>query len=226
MPTTPEGGRVTAITPQRRTPDRLNIFLDGAYAFSLSTALVADEGLAPQQELSAAGVAALLAADTFSKATDAAIRLLAVRPRSERELRDRLRRKEYTPDAIAAALEKVRGWGYLDDIEFARFWVAQREAHRPRGQRLLRYELAQKGVDGDVIIATIAEAEIDETAAALALARARLHTYRGLDPVVVRRRLGAFLARRGYGYDVIGPTLGTLLGELYDLNDGLAAGDH
>ncbi|MDQ3043893.1 MAG: recombination regulator RecX [Chloroflexota bacterium] len=221
MAPSPAGGRITAITPQRRTPDRLNIFLDGVYAFSLATALVADEGLAPRQELTAARVATLLAADSVSKATEAALRFLAVRPRSERELRDRLRSKQFTPDEIAAALERVRGWGYLDDIAFARFWVAQRETYRPRGQRLLRHELAQKGVDRDLIVATIAEAEIDEPTAALELARGRLLTYRGLEPHVVRRRLGAFLARRGYGYDVIGPTLEVLLSEGRDTEDRL-----
>lgn len=209
----PAGGRVTDIAPQQHDPDRVNVFLDGAFAFGLGAELVAREGLAVGDELDAARIEALLAADEVGKATAAALRLLARRPRSEREVRDRLRQKGYTSAAIDAAVGRLEGWRYLDDADFARYWVENREANQPRGRRLLEQELRQKGIDREIVRETIEAADVDETGAALELARAKLRSYAGQEPAVVRRRLGAYLARRGYGYDVVRPVLDRLLGE-------------
>lgn len=210
------GGRITRIAPQERDLERVNVFLDGAFAFGLGAELALREGLAVGDELSAARVAALRAADEVGKATNAGLGLLARRPRSEREVRDRLRQKGYGPEAIAAAIAKLEGWRYLDDASFARFWVENREAHKPRGRRLLEQELRHKGVERAVVQETIAAAELDEAGAALELGRVKLRSYAGLEPVVVRRRLGSYLARRGYGFDVVRPVLERLLGEQED----------
>jgi regulatory protein len=212
-PTGPTRGRVTALTPQRHDPERVNVFLDGVFAFGLGLDLALREGVAVGDDLDAPRVAALIAADEAGKATGAALALLARRPRSEREVRDRLRQKGYGPGAIDAAVERLAGWNYLDDAAFARYWVENRAAHKPRGERLLAQELRRKGVDRETVAETIAAAEVDEASAALALARAKRRAYDGLEPAVARRRLGAYLGRRGYGYDVIGPVLDQAFGE-------------
>jgi len=213
------GGRITRIAPQERDLERVNVFLDGAFAFGLGAELALREGLAVGDELSAARVGELRAADEVGKATTAALHVLARRPRSEREVRDRLRQKGYGADAIDAAIEKLEGWRYLDDASFARYWVENREAHKPRGRRLLEQELRHKGVERGLVQETIAAADLDEAGAALALGRAKLRSYAGLEPAVVRRRLGSYLARRGYGFDVVRPVLDRLLGEREDESD-------
>jgi len=209
----PRAGRITALETQARDANRVNVFLDGAFACGLHGELAASEGLAVGDELSAERVAALQAMDDVSKATEAALRLLTVRPRSEREVRDRLRRKGYGAAAIDATIAKLEGWRYLDDAEFARAWVANREANQPRGRRLLEQELRQKGVEREVVRDTIEAADLDEAQTALDLGRAKLRSYASLDPAVARRRLGSYLARRGYGYDIVRPTLDRLFGE-------------
>ena len=209
----PIGGRITALKPQVRDPERLNLFLDGTFAFSLGEQLAGDEGLRVGDDLTPERVAELRSKDQVGKATTAALNLLARRPRSVREVRDRLRQKGYEADTIDAAVAKLEGWRYVDDTEFARYWVENREAHKPRGKRLLEQELRFKGVDRELVRETIAAAEIDEVSAAIELGRTKLRTYASLEPAVAQRRLGAFLARRGYGYDVIKPTLAELFGD-------------
>lgn len=221
----PTGGRITRIAPQERDPERVNVFLDGAFAFGLGAELALREGLAVGDELAAERVAALRAADEVGKATTAALGFLALRPRSEREVRDRLRQKGYGPEAIDAAIAKLEGWRYLDDASFARYWVENRETHKPRGRRLLEQELRHKGVERAVVAETIAAAELDEAGAALELGRAKLRSYAGLEPAVVRRRLGSYLARRGYDFDVVRPVLDRLLGDAEDDSDGAATDD-
>ena len=212
-PPTVRAGRVTALRPTKRDPDRIAVDLDGSFAFALPATLVGDERIEIGDLLDVDRVTALLAADQASRATEAALVFLSYRPRSEKEVRDRLRRGGYEPDAIEHAIGRLHEWRYLDDADFARRWVENRTAHRPRGKRLLQQELRHKGIDGEIARDAIDDADLDETGAAEALARRRLPSYAGDDPAAIRRRLGAYLARRGYGYDVIRIALDRALGE-------------
>lgn len=206
-------GTITAIKRQARNPERVNVFLDGEFAFAVTREQALDAGLTIGRTLASDEVGALRAGDLTRKAIESALRLLAVRPRAEKELRDRLRRKGYDPETIELALERVRGWGYLDDEEFARRWVANRAEHRPRGRRLLEQELRAKGVDRETIASTLDEAGLDETAAAIALAEKSAERLRALDPVVARRRLTGQLARRGFSFEAIAAAVKAALGD-------------
>ena len=215
-PQSVRAGRVTALRPTKRDPDRIAIDLDGSFAFALPATLVADERIDIGEMLDGERVSSLLAADQASRATEAALVFLGYRPRSEKEVRDRLRRGGFEQDAIEHAIARLHEWRYLDDADFARRWVENRTTHRPRGRRLLQQELRHKGIDGEIARDAIDDAELDETGAAEALARRRLPSYAGDEPAAIRRRLGAYLARRGYGYDVIRVALDRALGEADD----------
>jgi regulatory protein len=215
-PQTVRAGRVTALRPTKRDPDRIAVDLDGSFAFALPATLVADERIDVGEMLDGDRVSSLLAADEASRATEAALVFLGYRPRSEKEVRDRLRRGGYEQDAIEHAIARLHEWRYLDDADFARRWVENRTAHRPRGRRLLQQELRHKGIDGEIARDAIDDAELNETGAAEALARRRLPSYAGDEPAAIRRRLSAYLARRGYGYDVIRVALDRALGEADD----------
>ena len=212
-PQTPRAGQITALRPTKRDPDRIAVDLDGSFAFALPAQLVADEQIAVGDTLDADRVNGLLASEQASRATEAALVFLAYRPRSEKEVRDRLRRGGYEQDAIDRAVSRLHEWRYLDDADFARRWVENRTAHRPRGKRLLQQELRNKGIDNETARVVIDDADLDEITAAEALARRRLPSYAGGDPAAIRRRLGAYLARRGYGYDVVRTALDRALGE-------------
>jgi regulatory protein len=212
-------GRITRIAPQERDPDRLNVDLDGTFAFGVSREIAVRERLDVGDELSGERVATILAQDQVGKATDRAVNLLARRPRSVREIRDRLRQKGFESGTIDAAVEKLEGWSYVDDAQFARYWVENRETHKPRGRRLLEQELRTKGVDRETIREAIDEAELDEHASALDVGRAKLRTYSGLDPIVARRKLSSYLARRGYDFGTVRTTVDRLLGEGEDVDE-------
>lgn len=209
----PVAGTITRIAAQTKNPDRVSIYIDGAFAFGLPAIEVANRGLKAGDHLSEADAAALTEVDEESRATDAAVRFIAYRPRSEREVRDRLKKRGYSEDAVNAAVERVRQWGYLDDRSFAEFWVSNRVEHKPRGARLLAQELYSKGVDRQVVDEVLQETELNEERAALDLARQRAPALSGLDRPVQERRLAAYLGRRGFGWDVIRPVLRQVLDE-------------
>jgi regulatory protein len=208
-----EGGTVTDMKSQTRDPERVSIFIDGSFSFGIALEIALAEGVRVGEVLDAERVKALVAKDEVGRATGSALNLLARRPRSSQEVRTRLRQKGFAEPAIDQALERLENWHYVDDADFARYWVENREANRPRGRRLLEQELRHKGVDREIARSAIDAAEPDEFAAALELATGKARSYANLEPQVARRRLAGFLGRRGYGFDVIGPVLQRVFGE-------------
>lgn len=131
--------------------------------------------------------------------------LLRSRPRSESELRSRLRMKGYGPDIADAVMAGLKRDGLIDDAAFARSWVESRMHSNPAGDVVLRYELREKGVDDAVIEATLAEKarKYDEFRVAFNMARERFARLSKLDKRKALKRLYDFLYRRGFPYDLV-----------------------
>ncbi|MCU0606877.1 MAG: recombination regulator RecX [Candidatus Edwardsbacteria bacterium] len=145
----------------------------------------------------------------FPSAREYALRLLAIRPRTVRELRDKLARRGHAPGAVAALLADLSAIGLLDDARFAKMWIEGRAALKPMGQARLRAELSAKGVDRGLVDEALAglRDELDEPAAALKLAQRKARAWRDLAPEARERRISGFLGRRGYSGGVISATL-------------------
>lgn len=196
---------ITGLTAGKGRDRRVNVFLDGRLAFSLSAEVVLKEGLRAGQELSETDRERLAGADNRQKCLNAAYRLLAVRPRSEQEIRQRLQKRGFESDHLEKAIASLKEKGLLDDGAFARFWKDNRQSFRPRSRRLTALELRRKGVDGAAIATAVSEIDEGESAYRAALSRARrLITSDYQD---FRRRLGQYLVRRGFDYDIIQQTV-------------------
>jgi regulatory protein len=202
---------VTAVVrrPRRRLVD---VFVDGELALSVGRELAAERALRPGRTLSPAEIAALAHADARRRAIESALRLLSYRPRSERELRERLARKGFDWRVVRATLARLRELGYLDDAAFARFWTETRQAYRPRSRRLAESELRRRGIGREE--AEAATAEISDEEAAYEAARRRLAALAGLEYARFRERLGGFLTRRGFSYGVARATIDRCWAEL------------
>lgn len=196
-------GIITAISAQKRSQDRVNVYLDGEFAFGL--AAIAAVRLRVGQTLTAADIAALQETDAVEKAKESALHLLGYRPRSQAEIQRHLQKKGYTETTIATVLERLTAVDLLNDETFARYWVEQRETFRPRGQLALRQELQQKGIDPKTIDRVLAD--VDETSAAQQVAQKKAHQLTGLAEADFKRKLGQFLQRRGFPYDIIRATI-------------------
>jgi regulatory protein len=197
--------KVTAIRVGRRQGKRVNVFLDGKFAFSLEAEVAVKEGLQVGQELSESNIEALASSDHFHRCLNAAIQYLSYRPRSEAELRERLHRRGFDGDNVEATIAKLREQGLVDDLAFAQFWKDNRESFRPRSQWLTRLELRRRGVADDIIDEAVAGIDDEDSAYRAALDRA--HSLPLSDYQSFRRRLGEYLKRRGFGYRVINHTV-------------------
>jgi regulatory protein len=198
---------MTKITALRvgRGRQRVNVFLDGKFAFSLEAEVVVKEGLQVGQEVSSKQIEALARSGHFHCCFNAAVHYFSYRPRSESELRERLQRRGFDGDSIEAVIAKLKEQGLVSDIVFAQFWKDNRESFSPRSQWLTRLELRRKGVTTDIIDQVVDEVDDADNAYRAALSKARglpLSDYQGF-----RRRLGDYLKRRGFGYEVINYTV-------------------
>src|SRR3712207_3697125 len=128
-------GTITALEVQKRNKNRVNVYVDDAFAFSLSLDDAAR--LHKGQVLDDAEVEAIRSKDEITQAVDSASRFLSYRPRSTQEVRDNLTKKGITPDTLEVALERLAALGYLDDQAFAAFWVRERNRFKPIGSRAL-----------------------------------------------------------------------------------------
>ncbi len=210
---------ITGLETQKRNAQRVNVHVDGEFAFSLSLDQAAK--LHKGQALSDADIARLKDDDDVLRAVDRAVRFLAVRPRSEHEVRQSLRLKDVPPSVIDLALERLRALGYLDDRAFAAFWTSDRRQFKPLSARALRYELRQKGVAADIIDEILAEQ--DDTEEAYRAAQSRIGRLRSARRDELRQKLMMFLARRGFAPRVSRDAIVRLLDELEA--EGLLAAD-
>jgi regulatory protein len=191
--------QITALVAQKRNRHRVNVFLDGRFAFGL-TAIEAAR-LHVGQTLSDEEIAELRKRDALEAAHERALHFLSFRPRSASEVQRYLESKGVSAEHIQQVMERLARVGLVDDVAFARFWVENREQFRPRSVRALRYELRHKGLAPETIEAVLAGH--DDLAVALEAARSQARRLRGLAQRDFQRRLGQFLARRGFDYETI-----------------------
>src|SRR5215213_36813 len=195
---------ITALEKQKRRP-RFDLYLEGAFAFTLRPELILASGLSVGTELSHERQRWLYDEEQRLGAIEAALRLLAMSPRSEKELRDRLKRRGFKRAAVDAAMTRVGEMGYVNDEAYAKFFVEARQASTPRSKRALAFELSRKGVDRETAASSVEE--VSDADAAFAAAQRRLRAFQKLDRVTFTRRLGAFLGSRGFGYGVVRLTI-------------------
>jgi regulatory protein len=202
---------ISAIEVQKKDPNRVNIYLDGEFAFGLSRIVAA--WLKTGQQLEDGKIAQLQTDEARERAYQQAMLYLSYRARSEAEIRQNLRKHEYPDEVIEETLERLRQARLADDNEFARVWVENRSTFRPRSRMLLAMELRQKGLSDEA--AQSALGEVDELALAYEAARKRVNRLKGLEWAEFRKKLSDFLARRGFPYAVIAPTVSRIWNETY-----------
>ena len=144
----------------------------------------------------------------LQRCLDLAYRYLGYRPRSEAEVRHYLRRRSFSGEMIARAIAELKGQNLIDDRAFAEFWKNNRLSFKPRSSRLIRKELRDKGVAGEIISAVTRG--IDDEENAYKLGRSRMSSLARRDYPDFQRRLSNYLGYRGFSYEVIRKTVARL----------------
>ena len=193
-------GTITALVAQKKNKDRVSVYLDGKFAFGL--AAIEAIQLKRGQVLSDGDIARLRDRDTVEKARERALHFLSFRPRSEAEVRRNLKDARFAPDAIEAVINRLKRAGLVDDHAFAQYWLENRGQFSPRSARALEVELRQKGVAAETIAEVLQATAHDEDTAALRAALPKARRLAALDAREFKQKLGMYLVRRGFSYEV------------------------
>jgi regulatory protein len=192
---------ITRLERQKKRRHRVSVYLDGDFAFGCSDEVVYRFGLHKGMEVDDARRREIEDYDNRVQAKLAAERLVGTRMRSEKELRQRLKEKEYPPDIIDETIATFTRIGLIDDRAFAEAFVRDRMRMRPRAAALLRRELRQRGIAAEIIDAVLVAHFEEESEEELArrMAESYLRAHPRLEPLVLKRRLAGYLQRKGFG---------------------------
>jgi regulatory protein len=184
--------------------NRVNLYLDHQFAFGLSLKEVVKLGLTVGQKLTEEEVEKLLFSRQEEKLYQKTLNFLSYRPRSEKEIKDYLVRKRANPKIQTSILKKLRKLNFINDEDFARWWLEQRMSFRPRGKPLLRRELFQKGIEKKIIDSLISQiSPFSQINSARKIMAKKKKLYQNLPLQKLRQKLFSLLARRGFEFELI-----------------------
>lgn len=216
----------TQITDIQEVPElssHRQLFLDGEPFVVIHAILIENFGLRSGLQIEAEVIEKLIAADAIMRAKNYALRLLREEKDNDAEdetkdshptvrsktytksgMEQRLKREGFSEEAVETAVEELIDSGHIRDRRYAKNWVVRRQKSNPRGKTLLKHELLDRGVDRETVEQVVAQVETeDEAVLALQIAQKRVKQYRRLPTHVAKRRLHGFLARRGFGSDIV-----------------------
>lgn len=189
--------KITNIMQQLKRKGRYSIFVDGRYSFSLSESGLLESRLVRGQELSSVEVADWKRRSSEDKVSGNALRYAAMRLRSTWEVENYLKRKQVSPALSTIILNKLINIHLLDDVAFARSWIANRRLLRPTSKRKLQQELRAKHLSDEVIQQAMAEDQGSEMAVLRQLVAKKRQIPKYRDD---KLKLMQLLARQGFDY--------------------------
>jgi regulatory protein len=192
--------RITAIR-SGKSKTRAEIFVNGASAGTVHKQVIVNAGLQPGLEISESGISELKKADLVQRCSDAALHFLSYRPRSEAEVKKRLNRRGFDIDTINSTITRLKKQNFINDDEFARYWMENRTSFNPKSRIMLKNELRLKGVPEGAALEAVAD--VDEADAAFRAGQKKARVLLKLERVEFEKKLVNYLRWRGFNYEII-----------------------
>lgn len=193
---------ITAIKPQKKK-ERVNVYLDNKFGFGIDLENFVKLGLKQDQELTEEEVAEIVRKAEFQKVLDRLLRFATLRPRSEKEIKDYFRRKKVHESMHSKLFDRLNHLELIDDEKFAKWWVEQRLAFRPKPKRVIRGELMMKGVSKDIINKVLGEEDIDEEKMARELVKKKAYKWKNLEEFELKQKMSQYLVQKGFSWEIV-----------------------
>jgi len=193
-------GTISALRSNDRKK-QIDVFIDGLFSFTIADELAVTNRLEVGRRLSIDQIEKLKEANLFKSCLDAAIHYLSYRPRSENEVRQRLRRRRFDGNIIEEVITRLKERQLIDDLAFAEYWRNNRLSFSPRSRRLIKLELRQKGVAAETANQVLNNLDDENSVYEAGLRKVR--RFSGSDYEDFRQGLYDYLRRRGFDYVTI-----------------------
>lgn len=193
---------ITRIEKQTNNQKRYSIYIDEKFAFGVSEEDLIYFKLKENSEITEQRYNYIMEYVIYTKAKDKAYKFLGYKARSEKEVRDKLIKENYPQEIIDRIIELFKHYNYINDENYTKAYINNRIKFKPRAKRMLKYELAQKGIDSDTIENIIDSSNIDETDIAINLLQKKLKNKKDIDQKE-KQRIYNYMLRRGFDYETI-----------------------
>lgn len=202
---------ITKIEPHQRPSKRYNIYIDGKFLLSLHKDVILQNDLKIGDRITKKKIDSLVEKEEVYKAKDKALRLLAVRPRSKQELRQKLLEKKFNPKHIESVISYLVEKGYIDDKTFAQYITESIISRKPASRVFLKQVLKKKGINTEIINSTITKLLPEEYRLALEAGKKYLKrlqkSSKSIDNKIQQKRLCSYLLHRGFNWSTIVSTV-------------------
>ena len=195
--------KITKIEIQKRNKERVNLFLDGEYAFSLSAELVYKEGLKTNDEIDSEKLKILAEHESLIRCKNSALRIIEKSYKTEKEVRDKLILKGYEDNSINKSIEFLKEYNFINDSNYTKAFISDKL--KSQGSQKIKYTLIQKGISKDNIDEELSNLNKEnEKNVALNIAKKKLNIIKKKenDNYKISGKLYRYLISKGYGYDV------------------------
>lgn len=195
--------KITNIEEQKRNKDRVNIYVDNDYAFSLSKEVLIKEGLKVNDIIDLEKLTKVSKEDNYIKCKGAALRIIEKTIKTESEIKKKLLLKGYGDETINRTIDFLKEYNFLNDESYAKMYV--RDKSKGQGKNKIKYDLIKKGLDEELILEAIAKIDSDNEeniAYEMALKKYNTIKKRETDSYKLSQKLYRFLLSKGYGYDI------------------------
>jgi regulatory protein len=199
---------ITKIVKSRRQRNSYEIFIDDKPGLKVSEGTLASAALFTGKTLDERSIEKIVQKDTRERAHQMAVNFISYRPRSSKEIVDKLTRKGFTLELALEVVERLKELNLLDDLQFARMFVRDKLLGKPMGKALLRRKLLEKGIafqlSERVLKEYVTEENEQKAATVLAVRKLKLSRSRfsALDPPARQKRLVDYLLSRGFSQDI------------------------
>ena len=195
---------ITKIEVGKRNKERVNIYIDEEYAFSISAELIYKENIKVKDKIDVDSLKKLADEDNYIKCKNTALKTIERTYKSEKELAQKLALKGYDDHIINRTINFMKEYNLLNDNNYATMYV--KDKSRNIGKKKIKYSLLQKGIDEEIIESELEKINNDEVKAIvyeMALKKYKVFSKRENDNYKLTQKLYRFLMGKGYDYDLI-----------------------
>lgn len=197
---------ITSVERHKKNKDKLSVYIDNQYAFSILEEDYIRLGFYEKQEIAQDEIDHIKTDINYRSAKSMAVKFLVMKLRSERDVREKLDNEGYDDEVISNVIEELKSMGYINDRMYAQKYVYDRSKLKPQSKKLLKYDLINRGIPEEITDEVLTDWEIDETAVAESLIRRKFGKY-DFNDLKVQKKIYSFLQHRGFSFQQIDEAL-------------------
>lgn len=193
---------ITSVEKNRKNKDRLSVYIDGRFSFTISEEDYISLNLYEQSEISEETLEYIKDTLNVREARAKAVRYLSLKLRTEKEVREKLLNEGYDPDCTTKVIDELKAIGYINNKLYAQKYLYDRSKLKPASRRMMRLELLSRGIEEETADEVLADWKVEDSSVAESLLKRKFGKYDLSDEKILRKAY-MFLVHRGFSRETI-----------------------